>query len=223
MSSKKNKGNRSKKIRVPIRNNRPMGNPASIILPNEVDVWLLFVDYVTLTAGAGTAVTRRFKPNCSYDVDPTLGSTSTAGFAELAAIFQYYRVTTYRYVFEMVNRETFPLQVIVYNSNTDPGTGPITQYAGNQWCQIGLLSGNAGGPCKHVFRGQHNVADIVGSAEVEHDDNFAALVNTVPVNATWLSVSADSGVAGTFIPNGASVLVKIFMLIRFYERVPKSS
>lgn len=42
------------------------------------------------TASAG--VQQTFKINSAYDVDPSVGSTSTAGFAEYAAFFSTYRV-----------------------------------------------------------------------------------------------------------------------------------
>lgn len=219
----KKDGNKKQRVRANMRFNKPMGNPASLILPNEVDVWLQFVQTSLLTSGVNPYATKVFRPNAAYDVDPLLGSTATAGFSELAGIFQYYRVITYRYEVEFVNEQTFPVQAIVLNTNINPGTGTIQGYAGNQWCQIHLLSGNAGGPCKHVFKGRHNVGQIVGSAEVEMDDNYASVVNTVPTNTVWLSVSADSGIAGNILSTGVLILVKIWMFIRFFERVPKTS
>jgi len=215
---KKQRGRKGRRNRNGLTHYRPQGLGSSTILPPEAHVWLKFVDCISLLNAGASNATRRFKPTASYDVDPTLGSTSTAGFAEMAAVFQYYRVERYRYVIRVANRETFPLQVVVMDSNTDPGTGVITPFIGNANTKFKMISGTQGGPNMCSFRGKHTVAQIVGSSEVEFDDNFASLTNTVPVNVVWTTVGIDSGIGANTLNNGALVTIEIWMHVRFYER-----
>lgn len=184
-------------------------------IPSEVNVRLKYAVYYTTTAAA-TFKNLRFNPNAAYDVDPTLGSTSTPFFAEWAALYKFYRVIGYSYKIQIVNKETFPVTIIIMNTNTDPGTGAtLLGLAGNPRVTTYVLPGSAG-PCTHVFRGSHRVADIVGSRAVENDDNFCALTNARPANVIWLTIGADTTSASN-LTNGMVQSVEITMLVRFYE------
>jgi hypothetical protein len=177
---------------------------------------LEFTYSTVLNNGAGAAKSVRYRPTAVYDVDPVLGSTSTPGFSEFAAFYQFYRTHSYSYEIDVVSKETFPMLAIVTNSNVDPGTTGIGTYMGNPYTESTLLSGNAGGPCTKRFVGRYRIVDVVGSIAPETDDSFASLVNTVPTNNTFVTLGIDG--IGSTITNGVTYLLKIRMGVRFYER-----
>jgi hypothetical protein len=198
-------------------------NPSAGILPPEIDVMLEFIDVFYLSPGA-LFVNKRMRPNCAYDVDPVLGSTSTAGFAELASIYQFYRVVKYDYEVQFDNNSTQPSLCGILNSNTDPGTGAaISAYAGNPFCDFRILGRQGGYMSQQLFKGSYRVATIVGSDTPETDDNFSSLTNTVPTNSVWLTAWLDASVVGGSNVSQTSILFKIKMHTRFYERKLQSS
>lgn len=61
--------------------------------PLSRKVLLTYSSVINITEGAaGAGAARYFRLNGVYDVDTTLGSTSTPGFSEWAAFYQNYRV-----------------------------------------------------------------------------------------------------------------------------------
>jgi len=217
---KKNRGDRSG-TNWPISYVRGELSRQAKIIPHEYDTKLEFTYASTLNNTVGAAVSRRFTPNAAYDVDPTLGSTSTPGFSELATLFNYYRVVGYSYSIEMVNKETFPVLFVVTNTNLDPGTSGLGSYMGNALTQSTLVSGSAGGPCRYEFAGTLSVVEVVGSKAVELDDNYASLTSSLPTNKIWSAIGVDG--LGSTLTNGCGFLVRYVMHVRFFERKLLSS
>jgi len=220
--SKNAKRNMKKKnrIRSEMAFNAPMGNPRSIVIPNEFDANLTFYYSSNMLLAAASAISRVFTPNCPFDFDPLLGSTNTAGFAELANLFQFCRAIEYKYHIEMGSAYTTPLNCIVYNSNLTPGTAGLVPYVGNQNCQQ-KMNGGLGSP-PTVFEGHYKIADIVGSRSVETDDNFASTTAGKPADLTFLSLGFDS-ITGGAITTAGFFTMQIKCLVRFYEKKTVSS
>jgi hypothetical protein len=187
----------------------------TLIAPDEMDVLLPFRD-TNAFSGASSLLIRRYTPNAAYDVNPIVGSTESYGFDEYAALYAYYRVIGYSYSIQMVNMTTRPATSYVLNTNTDPslsGTN-INLYATNPYCQTRLLGPSPSSTAKHIFRGRHQVAQILGSKVVETDDNFRALTTAIPADLVWLSFALENNANSIDV----EVIVDIKMQVRFYSR-----
>jgi hypothetical protein len=207
------------KIRFGPMTNRPMGNPQSLIAPNEFDVRLKFVDQLSLTS-VGAFANYSVNPNCPYDVDPAFGSTSTAGFAELAALYQFQRTTAYSYKLSCINLTGVYAQFTVINVNVTPPATAFYGLAGNQYSQTETANVFGGADSIAKFSATHSVAQIVGSRTPETADSFASLTNNVPTDKIWLGVSMTNLNGAACL---ATVMLQLEMWIRFYERKNLSS
>jgi hypothetical protein len=205
---------RGRRVRFGPTINEPMGNPQALISPNEYDVRLKFIDQVSATS-AGTFVNYNFNPNCPYDVDPAFGSTATAGFAELAALYQFQRTIGYQYEITCINTTAQDAQFTVINVNVTPPASAYYALAGNQFAQT-RTAYNVTLYGSHVhFSGAHTVAQIVGSRTPETADSFASLTNNVPTDKVWLGIGVTNigSASATFV-----AMIQLEMWIRFYER-----
>jgi len=186
-------------------------------MPAEMDVTLKFVS-IKLINGAAGAISVRFTPNAAYDVDPLLGSTSTPGFAEWAALYGYYRVVKVGYECEFSNLElTNPVLCYTHLSNTDGGLTLSPVVIGNALSKYSLCAVQNGGKSTIRLSDVQTVATILGSDNVENDDNYRALTNGVPADLVWLNVGCSS-MTGANLATGVSVFTVITMKIRFYDR-----
>lgn len=216
---KQGNGNGRQMVRFGPKINKPMGNPQSLVAPNELDVRLKFVDQVT-SSSVGAFCNYNFNPNCPYDVDPAFGSTSTAGFAELAALYQFQRTIAYKYDIDMLNNSGNAAQHTIINTNVTPPASAYYGLAGNQFAQTKLAYATGiYGSITH-FTGAHTVAQIVGSKTPETADSFASLTNNVPTDKIWLGLGQTdvTGDASAFLAT-----IQLEMWIRFYERKNLSS
>jgi len=191
------------------------------VTPPEIDIKLNYSFNKLLTAAGSAVVAVRFNPNAAYDVDPTLGSTSTPGFAEWAAIYNFYRVVAFSYDAEFVNNEAFPVICWSFASNTDPTTAATSIITSNPLTKTGILSSKTGND-RHKVRGRHMISGIVGTDAVEYEDNYRALTNAVPADLVWLAFGLHSA-TGANLTLGAVLWGNITMFVRFYDRKILSS
>jgi len=204
------------RVLFPLHNMSRVNNWAQAVAPPESDVTLVFVATKQLAiAVAATSV--RFTPNAAYDVDPVLGSTSTPGFAEWAAIYNMYRVVGVRYHVSFATTEaTLPCVVYTHLSNTDMGTTANSTITGNalsKWCVLGVATG----PSTVALSDYQTIATIVGTNSVETEDNYRALTNAVPADLTWLGCGAQTLTGGNFT-GGVQIFARIEMEVRFFDR-----
>jgi hypothetical protein len=109
--------------------------------------------------------------------------------------------------------------VYAYLSNNDPGTSAPYTLIGNPLAKGMLLSAGGGGRDTGILRDSQTIATILGSNEVETDPQYRALVTAVPADLAWVvfGVHTPGGVA--IVANAVNVVIKIFMLTRFFDRV----
>jgi len=188
------------------------------VTPDEVDVILTYPAAATLLNAAGTLKAQRWTPNAAYDVDPVLGSTSTPGFAEWAALYTYYRVVSYSIDAEVANLEAFPITVYSINSNVDPhtiGSGYI-DYQTQPYSKVAIVGAVSG---KGTVRFKHNVSvsKLLGSNAVDTADSLRSLTNAVPADLVYYAIGLFS-VTGANMANGVMYQVNIKMNVKFYGR-----
>jgi len=94
------------------------------MMPESWDATLKYAVLNTVTNVAGFAASVRFGTN-AYDVDPALGSTAMAGFAEFAAFYKKFRTLKIRYKFSVSNSEAFPMTIIHGCSTTVVASGSL--------------------------------------------------------------------------------------------------
>lgn len=184
------------------------------IIDPETDCTLEFVKSVSIIPG--TAVSIRFTPNSPYDPDPLFASAAVPGFAERAAFYNFYRTIWVSYRIEFVNLEFTPCMVYTHLTNGDPTTTmPITAVS-NPLAKWRLLSSAGGGGDHACLTDRQTVATILGSNEVEYNEQYRALVSASPADLVWLGIGfhLTSGVGA----NGVGCIVTIRMRTRFFDR-----
>jgi len=183
---------------------------------NRVKVWLTFVDLKTINAAGSPAVGKAYQPTAAFDVDPDLGSTSTSGFAEWAAIFQFYRVSKFRVDVMIANKEAFFLLVNTLASNTTlTDSSNLALLMGSKhFYQTQISSASSGMPLTR-FRRTYDVCNVVGSRSPLYDDNYASTTAAVPSNNIFWAIQIFSPTA--VLVAGAVITVRISMLCEFYE------
>jgi len=143
-----------------------------------------------------------------------------AGFTELSALYNSYRVTVSRIKVETINPSVLtPLEVVVCPTNLDPGASPSGAYCGSLKLQpyaVSKQTGLAGSP-KTTVDCTMSTEKIFGSSMVYYDDNFSSLVTTVP-NNNWFWVVGF--VTANLIPtNSVQFTVTIEVGVEFFDRV----
>lgn len=213
---------RRNNTRFPPRPNAVMGNPRSVVIPNEYDTCLVFTYGSVLSNGSATGINKYFLPNAAYDVDPALGSVNTVGFSELASLFGKYRVVEYEYWIEVASSTTaHPLIITVINMNdTVIGVSSLSTYGGNQFAQQKVLSRADGGDPTHLFYGKYRVATIAGTRDVETDDKWVGGSTANPSEVVHLYLGVDG--IGNSLTNGVVYNTRIKMYTRFFDRIALS-
>jgi len=173
----------------------------------------------TLSLAAATTVNYRYRPTSAYDIDPALGGTSMAGFAELSGFYSSYRVTGSRIKVTVSNPSTtLPISVIVLPMNADPtnafSAANIIASVGNPYAQVKQAPLLGGPPA--VITNAMTTVKIFGDPAVYYDHNFSSLVNTVPANNWFWNVSMY---VGAFIATGINVQVEIEADTEFFDRI----
>jgi hypothetical protein len=189
------------------------------IIPTELDVELRFIRSFT-NSGAAPAVTKRFTPNSAWRPDPVSFAHAATGFTEYQALYSLYRVIRYHYEIVAVNNEAFPVAVYITNTNQDPSVSQALSEAGNDLAQRRTLSAK-GGLDKAVVKRGYNVATVVGSNDIEFDDDYRGLMSSgsesSPSDLVWLGVGCES-LSGANITNGVSFILTLKQTVRLYDR-----
>lgn len=166
--------------------------------------------------GSGAAVAaKRYTPNNAYDVDPSLGSTSTPGFSEWAAFYTYYRVMSYRVDVTAENLDTIAANWYIYHTNTDPGTtGTSSPSYAQTFLGATRALGFSTGEGKARYTKSVSVSKILGMP-IGTADSFRSLVSAGPADLVYFGfgVYSDSGANFT---SGITITGWIEMDVRFY-------
>jgi len=162
----------------------------------------------------------RFQPTGAFDIDPSIGGTVPPGFAEMALLYNSYRVKGSRITVEASN--TAPAQAVqltVFPTNVDPGASPsgtfITSARENPYA-ISKMCAPVGGQAVKIVTNM-STQKMFGNPMTNYDDNFSALVNAIPVNNWyWIIVFYSPATIASTYPFLMSVLIEVD--IEFYDR-----
>jgi len=165
-----------------------------------------------------SAYSYRYQPSAAQDVEPLLGGITMPGFDEFAQVYSSYRVLGSRIKCKVSGIGVTPVTVIVLPLNADPGATPtaaqIISWRGQPYA-MSKLTGSAGSPAIEIENSM-TTAKIFGSNMVESDDNFAALVSTVPVNNWFWAI----GIYQNFVFVAQPVVsdIQVLVDVQFYDR-----
>jgi len=185
---------------------------------------LTFFEPTLLLQGASPFVLRRWRVNSAFDPDPLLGGGTLAGFPEIAAIYQVYRVEHFRVRFEIAaNEPSVPVNFSLIFRDSDPGL-TIATYADAQNASevspttgpniIGQTTGSS------VFRSSWykiQPSSILGNPMAYYADNdYSAAVTTNPASLVYMAFILMSTGAGVNLTNGAEVTMFMEFTVRFF-------
>jgi hypothetical protein len=160
----------------------------------------------------------RWRPSAAFDVDPALGGTSMAGFAEMASQYATYRVYGSKITVTLPNPSTtLPVTLIVVPLNADPtnamSAANIIACVGNPYAKTKCCGLLGSPPAKISMEMQTRV--IWGDAAVLSDHNFSSLVTTVPANNWFWNVCVYSAAV---IATPLVATVEIEVDVEFFDR-----
>jgi hypothetical protein len=225
MQTQNNRKSRQQKSAPKKQNKHPNMQEGTLTIPRSVGCYmpdrlrttLRFWKSVPVSLASLSYASIRFNPSGAYDLDPTVGSATAAGYTQLAAIYNSYRVKRSRAVAEVVNTGNVTVMTVLLPSNTDPGASPSGNYVistREQPYAVADTGALSGGPISKV-KSSMSTQKIYGSKMTDYDDNFAALVNAIP-NNNWYWVI-------TFYAQAVSpsaIILNFYMEIdiEFYDR-----
>lgn len=188
------------------------------VFPPRMPVKLKYWGQQVLSLAASLSANYRWRPTAAFDVDPALGGTSMAGFAELAGFYATYRVSASQIKVTVNNPSgVSPVTVIVLPMNADPtnafGAANIIASMGNPYAKSKLTSLLGGPPS--VIENSMTTVKIFGDSEVFYDHNFTSLVTTVPTNNWFWNLCLY---APAFIATNIVCQVEITVDCEFYDR-----
>lgn len=200
---------------------RSLALPKSImIMPDRFRTHLRYWKSLAFDLNSTSFAAVRFQPSGAFDIDPTASGIRPAGFDELSAFYSSYRVSKSACVVEVVcTASTSVVQATLLPTNLDPGATPVASYitsSREQPYAISKMCSSQGGPVTKLSRSM-STQKIFGSPMTKYDDNFSALINSIPVN-NWFWVLTLYSLST--IPSVTPILVNVFIEIDidFYDR-----
>jgi hypothetical protein len=166
----------------------------------------------------------RYNPAYVYDMDPTIGGTSVPGFTEWAGLYRFARLRSSRINVSFVNKEAFPVTMVICPNNFDPGanTSAYANYSSSRFASLqstGPLTGNSA--C--TMSGFQSTAHFAGVRPNHLLDSycFPTAGGTPPNNAWFWYVGAQGSTL--FTAAGVYARVTIDAEIDFFELTSPSA
>lgn len=160
----------------------------------------------------------RICPTNAYDIDTAVGSTSMPGFAELAALYRYYRVLSFRMTVQFVNKEAFPVEVYICPLNYDPGANIATQQAllSSTWCRKKVLGGSTGNSSCRLSQ-TVRISDFAGFGATMADSFYVGRTDgsSAPPNEVYEATGVQTD--GSNMLNGVFSTTDLEIVIDFFE------
>lgn len=201
--------------------NRIPARKFNLVIPDKLFTKLTWngTQNLSIAVGAGTTG-YRYLPSAAYDVDPALGSTSMPGYAELASLYNSYRVNQSRLRVSFSSADARPCTALIVPLNTDPTSSPSSAFVRsasmNPYSKYRLVA-PAGSP-PLVLSTKMSTERIFGSKAVYFDDNFSSLVTTIPANNWYwfIGLIAPATVASSSLV--ITICVELELDVEFFCR-----
>jgi len=156
-----------------------------------------------------------------FDIDPSLGSTATPGFTELAALYNTYRVLSYTSDVEVANGEAFAIQAVTIpwsNLQTAPTANDAStpELVSNQLSKKSILAAK-GGQDRAKLRQHVNLARVY-SKQALTDDQFSSKTNAGPGFVVYHVVGYTCAGTAVSTAAGMSAFIHYEINVMFYGR-----
>lgn len=189
-----------------------MKDYSEAIVPPRKMVRLVHNALGTLTSGAAN-LAKRWYSNSVFQ--PEVGTTGSASqFATWATFYSQYRVIEFSYKAELINIETIPVAVGIYNGSQDPTTTANIDVTRQPLGKCSLVSGLAG-MNKKTFRGKYSLTQIYGEANIGED--YAALITASPSDLAYFAVVCQTS-TGAALGTGVSYIIDFSYWVEFFGR-----
>lgn len=161
---------------------------------------------------------KTLRVNAPYDVDASLGSTSSLGFTEYSALFASYRVRRVDMNVSISNAESISLEVcLAFSTDFFSSNAYDKTFFFNRNNVVRRMS-KAGGLDQVNLSISRTLEQIVGDPAVKNDRDYSSAVTTVPTTLVYGILATDSGNASfTQTTNGCLVTWEITMWTEFYN------
>jgi hypothetical protein len=204
-------------------------NVFTMSYPSSKMVRLVFVESFQITEGAANAGAFRYlRLNSAYDVDTTLGSTSTPGFAEWAAFFSNYRVwsTAVRAEVTVSGGGSGAVATVCLVPNSSQATlpaAPAVWAVQPQAVHMQLLAQTSGGHNMATFTRRYSMPTIfrVTRQQFLSDFDYTATTSSNPARQAYLACTVLGNAAtSAFV---AVYQVYVSMEIEFFNPIQLST
>jgi len=193
--------------------------PLSLVFPPRMNSKLKFWTIQGFNLAVNFQANYRLRPTSAFDVDPALGGTSMAGFAELAGFYASYRVVSSRIKVTVSNPSAVtPVTLIVLPLNADPtnafSAANVVASVGNPYAKTRVM-GLLGSP-PSVISHEMTTQKIFGDPAIYFDHNFSSLVTTSPAN-NWFwntCLFTQANIATAF-----NVVMEVEVDCEFFDRI----
>lgn len=185
-----------------------------------------------LTEGAvGVGTAKMIRLNAPYDVDPSLGSTSVAGFSEMAALYQSYRVVRAEIrvsfapygngIGSVAELSLFPTATSSVPSNAQ--AWPV-QRAGVSTTTF-QASGATASERVPELKLRVDIPKFLGLSKTQWltDHQYASATTTIPNKLVFAAVCLRGGGATSTTPANATATVRVAMECQFFDPVVLSN
>jgi hypothetical protein len=187
--------NSKKPRRAPRRAQGPSRSVFTMSYPASRKVRLVWPEAFTITeAGAGVGAFRYLRLNSVYDVDTTLGSTTTPGFAEWSAFYSNYRVWSTAVSAEVTvtgggSGAIATVSLVPNALQATLPTSPSVWSVQPQALHRNILAATSGGANKANFRKRYDIASLfrITRAQFLSDFDFTATTGSNPARQAFLA------------------------------------
>lgn len=206
--------------------------PFHLVVPRSSRCNLIFMESVLLVEGAvGVGTAKMLRLNAPYDVDPSLGSTSVAGFSEMAGFYQSYRVTRaeVKVSFAVYGNgpgsigelSLFPTATSSVPSNAQAWS---VQRRGVSTTVFSQNTATVGGRVPELTL-RVNIPAFLGLTRQQWltDHQYTASTTTIPSKLVFVAVCLRGGGATTTVPASATATVRLAMEVQFFDPVVLSN
>jgi hypothetical protein len=193
--------------------------------PQSRKVRLVWPESFVITEGAAGAGTFRYlRLNSVYDVDTTLGSTTTPGFAEWSAFYGNYRVwsTAVSAEVTVTGGGSGAIATVCLVPNALQATlpaSPATWFVQPQALHRNILAATSGGANKASYRRRYDIPSLfrITKAQFLSDFDFTATTGANPSRQAYLACTVYGNAATTAF--AALWQVYVSMEIEFFNPI----
>lgn len=188
--------------------------------PPKMIVKLGYQKALSVTS-ASTSTSIYFNANGAYDIDPTVGNLTLAGFNEWMAIYGIFHVTKFRAKITAINNEVFPLR---FATGFFPAFQTVfgTSSWNNLHCVEHPMLGSTAGMGRTTVIREINLRDLIHSANYDGDLNqYYGTSASNPASLTSFNIGLAS-VDGQALTNGAVFAIEIDLIIELSYPIRKT-